>query len=91
VAGLVELQDPDWPAPGRWQCRRCGGRHVQVTLPYWYREVIPPDTDEYRAGCLESLGADEDADPLWWLCEDCEQSGEGAPIDCLTLEDDTHA
>lgn len=78
---LTEIPDPNWPTPGRWECSSCGGRHVQVTLPFWYRELSPENPDEYRVGSLQPVGVDEDADPMWWYCEDCEETGSGRPME----------
>ena len=56
----------------RWQCPECGSTNVQIALPAWCRET---------ADGLEFVDTDEEADPLWWICEDCDEAGQGAPID----------
>lgn len=57
----------------RWRCPACGSTKVQISLPTWYRET--------RGYELEFQQTDEGADPLWWICDDCEETGKGEPID----------
>ena len=57
----------------RWKCPQCGGTDLSVSIPTWYRE----DAD----GTLTLVQIDEDADPLWWLCNnhDCCADGQHEP------------
>lgn len=91
MAGLEEIPDPDWPAGeiGRWICPDCGGRHVQISLPHWYRETLSTKSAN-TIGSLNSVSVDEGAKPLWWYCEDCDHQGIGEPTDgyyCSTSDD----
>ena len=56
----------------RWECPNCGSTNVQIALPAWYRET---------ANGLSFVDADEEADALYWCCDDCDHAGEGRPID----------
>ncbi len=62
----------------RWRCPKCDSDNVQISLPTWYRE-----TQDYE---LRFEQTDEGADPLWWICDDCEESGTGEPIDNNEVE-----
>lgn len=60
------------PKSNKWECEFCHGHNVQISLPVWHRE----DTD----GELTQLGTDSEACPLYWYCEDCDESGNGEPL-----------
>ena len=57
----------------RWRCPNCGSDDVQISLPTWYRET--------RDCELVFVETDEAADPTWWWCQSCNESGGGDPID----------
>lgn len=54
----------------KWKCPKCGSLEVQISLPAWHTE------DEYG---LSYIQTDEDAEVLYWLCNACEEAGEGEP------------
>jgi hypothetical protein len=68
-------------ASSRWACPECASRNVQIALPHWCRETRGSAPD--RVGELHPIGYDEDADPLWWICGDCEAAGQGKPDEVL--------
>jgi hypothetical protein len=55
----------------RWKCPKCGSENVQVAIPTWYRESSD--------GTLTFVNTDEEADPLYWVCDDCEETGHHEP------------
>ena len=57
-------------APSRWKCRQCGSRNVEVSYPAWFREGT-----DYS---IELIEPDNEADPLWFYCEDCEANDASA-------------
>lgn len=66
-------------AKSRWRCPECDSDNVQISLPTWYRE-----TQDYDLIFEET---DKGADPMWWVCDDCEASGTGEqPIDNNEVE-----
>ena len=56
----------------RWACPKCGSKDVEIALPMWCRE------DD--AGNLSPCHLDEEADPIFWLCNTCEASDKGRII-----------
>lgn len=52
---------------GRWRCPECKSENVQISLPVWFRE--------YADGELRQVDIDAEADPLWWICDDCDETG----------------
>lgn len=60
----------------RWMCPECRSLDVQVSYPTWYRE-----TQDYRTTFIET---DEGAEPLWWFCNDCQESGDGSPLETIS-------
>ena len=59
----------------RWACPQCGSKDVEIALPMWFRE-----SDAYD---LSPCHLDDDSDPLFWLCNTCEASDKGSPVDLL--------
>ena len=59
----------------RWACPKCGSKDVEIALPVWCTEDMNGD--------LAPGHLDEDADPLFWLCNTCEASDRGSPVDFL--------
>jgi hypothetical protein len=55
----------------RWKCPICDSTTVQVSYPTWYRE-----SSDYEREFVET---DDEAQPLWWYCELCDESGSGRP------------
>ena len=55
----------------RWQCPACKSANVSISLPTWYH-----DNDD---GELTLVQVDEEADPLYWACNDCYADGQGEP------------
>lgn len=60
---------------GRWACPHCGSKDVEIALPLWCKE----DTSHNLTPCH----LDEEADPIYWLCNTCEASDKGSPVDLL--------
>jgi hypothetical protein len=58
-------------SPPRWRCPACKGTNVQVSYPTWYREKA-----DYT---LEKLETDQEAEILWWYCNDCDETDCGEP------------
>lgn len=56
----------------RWKCPACGSLKVQIALPAWFSET-------WRGGLCQT-GVDDEALPIYWSCDDCSESGDGAPI-----------
>jgi hypothetical protein len=59
----------------RWQCPNCGSTDVQVSYPTWYHE-----TSDFERTFVET---DDEAEPLWWYCEACDESESGRPEETL--------
>jgi rubredoxin len=59
----------------RWACPKCGSKDVEIALPLWCREDTSYD--------LSPGHLDEEADPIYWLCNTCEASDKGSPVDLL--------
>ena len=57
----------------RWKCPHCGSEDIQIALPVWFRE--------YADGELRQVdnGIDGEADPLYWACGDCGETGQHEP------------
>ncbi len=54
----------------RWRCPECHTSDIQIALPVWFKE---------EGLVLEQIQIDEEADPIYWLCNGCEADGQGAP------------
>ena len=59
----------------RWACPKCGSKDVEIALPMWCREDKSYD--------LSPCHLDDEADPIFWLCNTCEASDKGSPVDLL--------
>ena len=59
----------------RWACPKCGSKDVYVSLPSWFMED--------KNGDLVFISDDGEADPIFWLCNTCEASDRGSPVDLL--------
>jgi hypothetical protein len=55
----------------RWRCVLCFSTRVQISYPAWYYEDTAYD--------LKFINTDEDADPLYWYCEECGAADSGHP------------
>jgi rubredoxin len=55
----------------KWKCPKCGSLEVQIALPAWHNEGVGHN--------LTYIQTDEDAEPLYWFCRACEESGDGEP------------
>jgi hypothetical protein len=62
----------------RWCCPNCHSLNVQVSFPTWFRET--PDFT------LLYCEVDGEADIQWWYCEDCDETGDGAPMEASELQ-----
>lgn len=74
LEGIVTAEAPPGTLvapPPRWCCPSCKSLRVQISLPTWYRE-----SSDFS---LTFVQTDSDADPLYWYCESCEETGTGAP------------
>lgn len=59
----------------RWACPKCGSKDVEIALPVWFMED--------KNGDLVFISDDGEADPIFWLCNTCEASDRGSPVDLL--------
>lgn len=59
----------------RWGCPDCGSRDVEVAYPAWYREG--------KDLALKPTSVDSEAEPLYWACNNCFNSGRGEPVNLL--------
>lgn len=59
----------------RWKCPECGSVNVQIGLPAWHYEGKDCE--------LEYIETDFEAQIMWWYCESCKESGDGAPEENL--------
>ena len=59
----------------RWACPKCGSNDGEIAMPMWCKE----DTN----GDLTPGHLDEEGDPVFWLCNTCEASDNGSPVDLL--------
>lgn len=57
----------------RWQCPKCDGTNVQISMPTWYTE-----TTDYELTFVEP---DVEAEVLWWYCMDCDETDSGEPAE----------
>jgi len=47
-------------------CTECGSQNVEISLPAWF-----------NVNTLEQTGTDDEADPLYTWCHDCDESRRG--------------
>jgi len=71
IDDAIRATNPDDDAASRWACPECQSHNVEISLPTWYRE-----TPGYS---LTFVNTDSEADPLYWYCNDCCESGTGSP------------
>jgi hypothetical protein len=55
----------------KWKCPCCASENVQISLPVWFTET--------QTGELTQVEIDAEADPRYWCCEDCDETGDGEP------------
>lgn len=55
----------------KWKCPACGSTDVEIALPAWFRET--------QDGHLMHTSTDVEAEPLYWICNACDESERGAP------------
>jgi len=52
-------------------CPKCRSDNLSLAFPAWAKERAD--------GSLDFIQLDDDSDPLYWICDDCEETGNGEP------------